>query len=212
MTLDVEHLHSTSHIKHPLLSKKEYCRDLGNTVKESTKRISSSTVYYYTSEKSSWYPHPEHEIPLDTLPSVPQLPAAKLSEKAVEEMRNYALTYGAAVRQRTNRQETTMARHGTMPEMIYQRQLRISASRVNLASSEGSELTEVNENEEEVERGESDPEIEEEFPEYDSSTNENEEQEDGDSSIPELDRRFTFLLGATTRFGRQVRINSRFLM
>ena len=105
-----------------------------------------------------------------------------------------------------------MARHGTMPEMIYQRQLQISASRVNLASSEGSELTEVNENEEEVERGESDPEIEEEFPEYDSSTDENEEQEDGDSSIPELDRRSTFLLGATTRFGRQVRINSRFLM
>ena len=66
-------------------------------------------------------------------------------------MRNYALTYGAAVQQRTNRQETTMARHGTMPEMIYQRQLQISASRVNLASSEGSELTEVNENEEEVE-------------------------------------------------------------
>ena len=50
MTLDVEHLHSTSHIKHPLLSKKEYCRDLGNTIKESTKRLSSSTVYYYTSE------------------------------------------------------------------------------------------------------------------------------------------------------------------
>ena len=31
MKLDVEHLHSTSHIKHLLLSKKEYCRrDLGN--------------------------------------------------------------------------------------------------------------------------------------------------------------------------------------
>ena len=28
MTLDVEHLRFTSHIKHPLLSKKEYCRDL----------------------------------------------------------------------------------------------------------------------------------------------------------------------------------------
>lgn len=43
MTLDVEHLHSTSHIKHPLLSKKEYCRDLGNTIKESTKRLSSTS-------------------------------------------------------------------------------------------------------------------------------------------------------------------------
>ena len=45
MTLDVEHLHSTCHIKHPLLSTKEYCRDLGNTMKESTKRLSASTVY-----------------------------------------------------------------------------------------------------------------------------------------------------------------------
>lgn len=81
MTLDVEHLHSTSHIKHPLLSKKEYCRDLGDTIKESTKRLLSSTVYYYTSEKSSWYPDPEHEIPLATLPSLPQIPVAKLSEK-----------------------------------------------------------------------------------------------------------------------------------
>lgn len=210
MTLDVEHLHSTSHIKHPLLSKKEYCRDLGNTIKESTKRLSSSTVYYYTSEKSSWYPDPEHEIPLASLPSIPQLPVAKLSEKSVEEMRNYALTYGAAVRQRTNRQETTMARHGTMPEMIYQRQLQISEDRVDLALSEGSESSEVNE--EEVETGESDPENVEEVPEYDSSTDEDEEPDDGDSSIPELDRRSTFLLGATTRFGRQVRINSRFLM
>ena len=45
-------------------------------------------------------------------------------------MRDYALTYEAAVRQRTNRQETTMARHGTMPELIYQRQLEISADTV----------------------------------------------------------------------------------
>lgn len=110
-------------------------------------------------------------------------------------MRNYALTYGAAVRQRTNRQETTMARHGTMPEMIYQRQLQISEDRVDLALSEGSESSEVNENEEEVQTGESDPENVGEVPEYDSSTNEDEEPEDGYSSISELDRRSTFLLG-----------------
>ena len=47
MTLDVEHLRFTSHIKHPLLSKKEYCRDLWNTIKESAQQLSSSTVYYY---------------------------------------------------------------------------------------------------------------------------------------------------------------------
>ena len=53
MTLDVGHLNSTSHIKHMLLPKKEYRRDLGNTMKESTKRLSGTTVYYYTTEKSS---------------------------------------------------------------------------------------------------------------------------------------------------------------
>ena len=118
MTLDVEQLHSSSHIKHPLLSKKEYCRDLWNTKKESTK--------------------------------------LKLSEKAVEEMRNYASTYGAAVSQTTNRQETTMARHRTMPEMFSQRKLHISEDRVDLALFEGSVSSVVNENEEEVETAESD--------------------------------------------------------
>ena len=45
-------------------------------------------------------------------------------------MRDYSRAHGAAVRQTTNRPETTMARHGTMPEVIYQRLLHIS-ERVN---------------------------------------------------------------------------------
>ena len=94
-------------------------------------------------------------------------------------MRNYALTYGAAVRQRTNRLETTMAQHGTMPEMIYQRQLQISANKVDLAASEGS----VVENEEEFEAIERNPENDVEVAEYDSSTDEDEDLEDEDSSI-----------------------------
>ena len=75
-----------------------------------------------------------------------------------------------------------MARHGTMPEIIYQRQAQISEDRVNLALSEGSEASEVNENKEEVEPGEN----VEEVPEYDSSTDEDEEPDDGDLSIPDL--------------------------
>ena len=110
MTLDVKHLHSTSHIKHLLLSKKEYCRDLGNKIKESTKRLSASTVYYYTSEKSSWYPDPEHDIPLSQFPSIPQLANVKLSDKAVEKKRNYVLTCGSAVRQRRRQPWPDMAR------------------------------------------------------------------------------------------------------
>lgn len=103
-----------------------------------------------------------------------------------------------------------MARHGTMPEMIYQRQLQISAEKVNLASSVVSEVTEI---EEGVDTADSHPEnVDVEAAEYDSSTDEDEEVEGGGSDILELDRRSTFLLGTTTRFGRQIRINNRFLM
>ena len=75
-------------------------------------------------------------------------------------------------------------------EMIYQRQLQISEDRVDLALSDGSESSEVNENGEEVETSVSDPGNVEEVPEYDSSTDEDEEPEDRDSNIPsELDHR-----------------------
>lgn len=209
MTLDVEHLHSTSHVKHPLLSKKEYCRDFGNTIKETTKRLSSSTFYYFTSEKNSWYPEPEHDIPLPCLPSIPPLPNVKLSEKEVEEMRNYSRTYGAAVRQRTNRQETTMARHGTMPEIIYQRHLHIS-ERVDLSGIAASPASTANRAERLDEMPDCDRDAgdtDDEVAEYDSSSDEEETETD----VSELDRGSTFLLGTTTRFGRQVRINSRLI-
>ena len=81
-----------------------------------------------------------------------------------------------------------------------------------MALFEGSDSSVVNENEEEVETAESDPENGEKVPQYNSSTNKDEEPEDGDSSIPELDRRSSFLLWASTRSGRQLRIYNRFLM
>ena len=76
-------------------------------------------------------------------------------------------------------------------------------------------VSEVNEGEEGVDTADSHPgNVDMEAAEYDSSTDEDEEVEGGGSDIPKLDRRSTFLLGtiATTRFGRQIRINNRFLM
>ena len=49
-----------------------------------------------------------------------------------------------------------MARYETMPEIIYQRQLQISANRDNLSSTESLEVREL-EKEREVETRESDP-------------------------------------------------------
>ena len=95
-----------------------------------------------------------------------------------------------------------MAQHGRMwlPEMIYQIQPQISAGKVNLASSE---VSEVNQSEEDIDTADSNPEnVDVEVAEYDSSTEEEEEVNGGDLHIPELDKRSTFLLGITTRFGR----------
>ena len=58
-------------------------------------------------------------------------------------MRDWASSYGAAVRQRTVRQETTMAKHGTLPEYIYQRHC-ISVERpINVSFEEPEEEEEA---------------------------------------------------------------------
>ena len=122
-----------------------------------------------------------------------------MDEKSIGEMRNYACTYGAAVRQRTTRQETTMAKHGTMPEMLYQRKLVIT-EKTNFASHKDAvvdaQQTDSTENE-----------VEETELEYDSSTDE----DDGDVTSSEFDARSTFLVGVSTRCGRAVRINSKYI-
>ena len=48
-----------------------------------------------------------------------------------------------------------------------------------------------------------------EIPEYDSSSDE--EQVEETAAVLELDRASTFLVGVSTRFRRQVRINNRFI-
>ena len=74
-------------------------------------------------------------------------------------MRDWASSYGAAVRQRTVRQETTMAKHGTLPEYVYQRHC-ISAERPINVSFEEPEEEEEEEEEEEARIDESGDETE----------------------------------------------------
>lgn len=61
------------------------------------------------------------------------LPTVARNQNEIDALREWASTYGAAVRQRTVRQETTMAKHGTLPEFMYQRQCAILEKPVNLA-------------------------------------------------------------------------------
>ena len=53
------------------------------------------------------------------------LPIVNMRPADCDALRDWASSFGAAVRQRTVRQETTMARHGTLPEFMYERQFEI---------------------------------------------------------------------------------------
>ena len=138
MTLDVENCHSTVHIKQANLSMLEYCRSFGLTMKESIKRTTEWAAYYRTSRRS-WYPKPEETIPFSMVPTIKPLPVAEMSQTDCDLLRNWASSYGAALRQRTVRQETTMAKHGTLPEFIYQRQCVTSDKPITFALGQDDE-------------------------------------------------------------------------
>ena len=89
-------------------------------MKEAVKRVTSWAAYYHTSGRS-WYPKPEGSLQLSQVPIMKPLPSVSMSSADCNALRDWASSYGAAVRQRTVRQETTMAKHGTLPEFMYQR-------------------------------------------------------------------------------------------
>ena len=106
-------------------------------------------------------------------------------------MREWAHTFGVAVRQRTFRQETTMARAGTLPDFLYEKDI-VPGESVDLTGDVG-------------------------LPdEYDTSSSaEEKETEDqvgeGSVRVATLDGESNFLLGRVSAFGRAVRFNSRFM-
>ncbi len=81
----------------------------------------------------SWYPKPEKSLHFLQVPVVKLLPALQMSQDDCEILRNWAKAHGAAVRQRTVRQETTMVKQGTLPEYMYQRK-NILTERVHVFS------------------------------------------------------------------------------
>ena len=76
------------------------------------------------------------------VPTIHPFPHVSMSSENTEIIRNWATSYGAAVRQRTLRQETTMAKHGALPEYMYQREC-VATEKVRLEFSE-TDAEEVN--------------------------------------------------------------------
>ena len=117
------------------MSKTEYCRSFGLTMKKAVKRVTTWAAYYHTS-RNSWYPKPEGALLLSQVPVMKPLPIVNMRPADCDALRDWASSFGAAVRQRTVRQETTMARHGTLPEFMYQRQCEILERPVAIAFDE----------------------------------------------------------------------------
>ena len=79
-------------------------------------------AFYYTSPKS-WYPVPDHAASLTDIPLALQLPPTAITAQDARRMKEWAHTFGVTVCQRTVRQETTMARAGTLPSFLYRRDI-----------------------------------------------------------------------------------------
>ena len=211
LTLDIENCRATVHTKQLNMSMLEYARSFGATMKESIKRLTHWAAYYHTSRKS-WYPKPDGTIPFSKVAVIKPLPSVQMSPNDCEIMRGWASTYGAAVRQRTVRQETTMAKHGTLPEFIYQRQLD-SVLKASLNFEEDDNSRSEGGEEQVMEGGRK--ETADEVDEFDESSDEKVEMEDEQEIVTgnqdEIGRATDILLGTRSRFGRAIRFNNRLL-
>ena len=112
------------------------------------------------------------------------------------------------MRQRTVRQETTMAKHGTLPEFMYQRHCVMLDQPITFVSgypeqdmdNNTTETTDVADNDSEI------------IDEFDPSSDEEiSSDEISDVSIGEVGRNLNFLFGARSRFGRATRVSNRLL-
>ena len=125
------------------------------------------------------------------VPTIKPLPVIQMSQADCDLLSNWASSYGVAVRQRTVRQETMMAKHGTLAEFIHQRQCVTLDKPITFASGQDDERLDN----EEVDNEE----IEDYF---DSSSDEEVADKDGnggDSLLQgEIGSLATFLFGACT--------------
>ena len=119
LTIDVEHFHAATHIKEVVMSMRQYCVQFGNTLKETIKRVTKWGGHYYTGGKN-WYPIPDGAINFEDMPIWKKDRPIRMEKAKVEVMRNWASIHGKAVRQKSNRQQATMASAGTLSSNLYE--------------------------------------------------------------------------------------------
>ena len=140
-TIQVENVHAVSHFKHPTCTLLEYARDFGNSMKESLKRATKWSVYYFT-HANSYYPVPQTKVLLGDIPKIKRLPVHAMSKQDQNSMRQWASEHGKAVRQLSVRQNNTKQ---TLPLNMYRKELPVGdrvTDEPSLANDIGDQLSE----------------------------------------------------------------------
>ena len=223
MKLCVEHFHSTTHVKNVLMTQLQYAREFIRSIKETLKHYHPWSACYFANRKASWYPPTEndvnfkdisHNLPSKVVPS----PITVADE---DTLRTWANTYTRAVRQRTVRQETTMAKTGTLPHDLYTAKIIEVAETTEEYSTPLIVPTDVSTavvNKKEVVMEEMQEDDNEKSDEFEPSSDEVEELDNvhpniatSTADVAGLDEGSLFLVGRLTRFGRSIKINSKFI-
>ena len=119
LTTQIENLHAVGHFKDECPTVLTYAHNLGNSVYESIKRITTWRANYFT-HPTSYYPILDNCISLQEMLRLPHLKwGIRLNLKQEELMRDWAVQHGKCVRQRTVRQETIKFKSGTLPLNMY---------------------------------------------------------------------------------------------
>ena len=194
VTLDVENLHSSVNQQQGVQTMLSYAQSFASSVKEALKRTTQWAAYYFTS-RQGWYPTPENSLDLTDL----VFPNRKSKTHSLlpcqkREMREWASLNGQVVRQRSGRQETTMARAGTLPENAYHEELTPIVAQMEKPTVK--ETVAINEEDEKIQYS-SESDVEDSL----SSDDETEYE------TTNLSREITFAVGTVSRYGRAVRVN-----
>ena len=119
------------------------------------------------------------------------LHAAKMTAENKETMREWAAVNGKAVSQGTARQETTMAKAGTLPASSYHQELQPTDSNEDIECNSDDPGNNENEN-----------------LEYDTDDSLEDCLDNFDKEV-EISKKATFLVGRTLRFGRAVKFDNK---
>jgi len=97
LTTQVENLHAVGHFKDQCATSLNYSRNMGNTVYESIKRITSWAAYYFT-HPTSYYPIPDSSIPLKHISKLSHLGKTRHLNSTQEQiMREWAVQHSKCV-------------------------------------------------------------------------------------------------------------------